>query len=215
MITNATIGNDQCLPWLESLQSIPSDQLYFIITHVPPFLRTRTHFLVKFILSNITKLSQYCATLPFTCLFVVNVSRSSCFSTMLLLVYFASHFTSERAKITSLQSGLDTGWNTEFACRTSYDMNTDTIGRYWNGMSFLAGNVCIICFWTLIFCLPVALLTFVCSFFSRRMNLAIGQSTCCSAHFDGLTISLCLSRLSSKKCLMHPAASVIPCRMSI
>ena len=35
MITDATIGKDVCLPWLECLSFIPSDQLYFIITHVP------------------------------------------------------------------------------------------------------------------------------------------------------------------------------------
>ena len=34
MITDATIGKVLCLPWLECLSSIPSDQLYFIITHV-------------------------------------------------------------------------------------------------------------------------------------------------------------------------------------
>ena len=48
MITDATIGKVLCLPWLECLSSIPSDQLYFIITHVPPFLWTSTHFSVKF-----------------------------------------------------------------------------------------------------------------------------------------------------------------------
>ena len=153
--------------------------------------------------------------MPHTCLFVVNVSRSWCFSTIWLVVYLASHLTSERARMTSLQSWLEIGWNTEFAGRTSNVMKTDTAGKYWNGISFFAGSVCIICFCTLNFCLPVALFTFVCRFFSSRMNLAICHSTCCSAHFNGFTMSLCLSLLSSKNCLMWHAASVIPCLVSI